>query len=122
MLTPDLSYHLGTEIFYDTSEGLHRIPLLFYWNWYIYLNCRADRRIKHCVIKEDGRLFTIGLNKFETLFDLISFYEKHEFYNRVSLILPVTEDLIRKMGIVSSLEAYYELCHNYLPLSYKKEY
>lgn len=62
---------------------------------------RANKRIKHCIIKEDGRLFTVGLNKFETLVDLVNFYEKHPFYNQVSLTLPVTDELIRRMGVVS---------------------
>lgn len=62
---------------------------------------RAEGRIKHCTIKEDGRLFTVGLNKFETLLDLVNYYEKHPFYNRVSLKLPVTEELIQSLGVVS---------------------
>jgi hypothetical protein len=35
------------------------LSLTFFW----FYSCRADKRIKHCVIKEDGRLFTVGLNK-----------------------------------------------------------
>ncbi len=35
--------------------------------------------------------------------ELVAFYEKHPFYNRVSLTLPVTPELIRRLGVVSPL-------------------
>lgn len=62
---------------------------------------RADRRIKHCRIKLEGRLYTIGNVEFESLVELINHYEQHPLYHRVKLSHPITEDSVRRMGVVS---------------------
>ncbi|CAG7730788.1 unnamed protein product [Allacma fusca] len=59
------------------------------------ISFRAKNKIKHCVIKEDGRLFIVGQNKFETIVDLVTYYQKHAFYSGVCLKYPLTEDLLR---------------------------
>ena len=45
---------------------------------------RAGNKIKHCLIKGDGRLFIIGMANFESLVDLVNYYEKHPLYRKVS--------------------------------------
>ena len=47
------------------------------------------------MIKEDGRLFIVGQNKFETLVDLVNYYQKYPFYAGVYLKWPLTEELLR---------------------------
>ena len=46
----------------------------------------AERRVKHCLVKQEGRLFLIGTVQFETLVDLIQYYEKNPLYKKVSVI------------------------------------
>lgn len=41
---------------------------------------RADNQIKHCRIKREGRLYIIGNEEFESLPELIEFYEKRPLY------------------------------------------
>lgn len=60
---------------------------------------RADRKIKHCRIKLEGRLYTIGNVEFESLVDLINFYETHPLYGRVKLSHPVNEEAVKKMNM-----------------------
>ncbi|XP_050292853.1 1-phosphatidylinositol 4,5-bisphosphate phosphodiesterase gamma-1 isoform X2 [Anthonomus grandis grandis] len=61
------------------------------------ISFRADRKIKHCRIKLEGRLYTIGSVEFESLVELINYYEGHALYKRVKLSHPVTEETIRLM-------------------------
>jgi hypothetical protein len=56
---------------------------------------RTETDIKHCRIKQDGRLFMIGRAQFVSLVALISHYEKNPLYKQVHLRLPVTEEAIR---------------------------
>ena len=44
---------------------------------------RAGNKIKHCLIKQEGRLFTMGSAQFESLVDLIAHYEKRPLYQKV---------------------------------------
>ncbi|XP_046469716.1 1-phosphatidylinositol 4,5-bisphosphate phosphodiesterase gamma-1-like [Neodiprion pinetum] len=52
---------------------------------------RADRKIKHCRIGVEGRLYTIGVFQFESLVELISYYERHPLYNKTKLSHSVTQ-------------------------------
>lgn len=65
--------------------------------------CRADKKIKHCRIKLEGRLYTIGNVEFESLVKLIGYYEKHPLYNRVKLSYSISEETVRRMGMVSEI-------------------
>jgi phosphatidylinositol phospholipase C gamma-1 len=47
------------------------------------ISFRAEKMIKHCLIKQEGRLFLIGTAQFESLVDLIGYYEKHPLYRKV---------------------------------------
>jgi len=59
---------------------------------------RVQKKIKHCVIKEEGRLFTVGANKFETLADLIAHYTAHPFYQKVRLTQAVNDAFVQNLG------------------------
>lgn len=74
---------------------------------FIFFIYRADRRIKHCRIKLEGRLYTIGNVEFESLVELINHYEQHPLYKKVKLCHPITEESLRRLGMVSQ---YYFIC------------
>lgn len=62
---------------------------------------RTENNIKHCRIKVEGRLYTIGTVQFESLVELVSYYERHPLYRKVKLRYPVNEDLItRSVGLL----------------------
>lgn len=50
--------------------------------------------IKHCRIKQEGRLFTIGTAQFESLDDLVTYYETSPLYGQVHLRIPVTDNTV----------------------------
>ncbi|XP_023319680.1 1-phosphatidylinositol 4,5-bisphosphate phosphodiesterase gamma-1 isoform X2 [Eurytemora carolleeae] len=66
------------------------------------ISFRADNNVKHCLVKQEGRLYVIGAAQYESLVDLIAHYEKNPLYNKVKLKMPVTEELIQRNGGVGS--------------------
>jgi phosphatidylinositol phospholipase C gamma-1 len=69
----------------------------------IVIDCRAEKKIKHCRIKQEGRLYTIGSVQFESLVELVSYYKRHPLYRKIKLWYPVNEDLIKGLSSVSDL-------------------
>lgn len=67
----------------------------------VTINFRTQREIKHCRIKLEGRLYTIGTVKFESLVELVSYYEKNPLYKKVKLEFPISEEIVRKIITVS---------------------
>jgi len=59
---------------------------------------RAEGKVKHCLIKKEGRLYTIGSAQFESLLELVAYYEKNPLYKKVKLKIPVTEELLARRG------------------------
>ena len=48
-------------------------------------------------------MYIIGTAQFESLIDLVSYYEKNPLYRKVRLRFPVTEEVVRQRGVVSHL-------------------
>ncbi|XP_066587493.1 1-phosphatidylinositol 4,5-bisphosphate phosphodiesterase gamma-1 isoform X2 [Prorops nasuta] len=63
------------------------------------ISFRADKNIKHCRIKLEGRLYTIGQAQFESLVELVSYYERHPLYKKIKLSHAVNQEIIRRMGL-----------------------
>ncbi len=64
------------------------------------LHFRAEGKIKHCRIKGEGRLFTIGTAQFESLVELVTYYEKNALYRKMKLRYPVNQNLVERLGMV----------------------
>ncbi|CAH1778916.1 unnamed protein product [Owenia fusiformis] len=71
------------------------------------ISFRAEGKIKHCRIKQDGRLFIIGSAQFESLNELVEYYEKHPLYRKMKLKYPVNETLVEKIGTDPDADAIY---------------
>uniref|UniRef100_A0A8C8RHD0 Phosphoinositide phospholipase C n=1 Tax=Pelusios castaneus TaxID=367368 RepID=A0A8C8RHD0_9SAUR len=68
------------------------------------ISFRAEGKIKHCRIQQEGRLFMLGSSaEFESLVDLVSYYEKHPLYRKMKLRYPINEETLEKMGTAVSL-------------------
>nr|XP_033323937.1 1-phosphatidylinositol 4,5-bisphosphate phosphodiesterase gamma-1 isoform X2 [Megalopta genalis] len=63
------------------------------------ISFRAEKKIKHCRIKQEGRLYTFGTVQFESLVELINYYERHPLYKKIKLCHAVNQDVIRRMGL-----------------------
>jgi phosphatidylinositol phospholipase C gamma-1 len=67
----------------------------------------AQRKIKHCRVKQEGRLFSIGSSQFESLVELVEYYQANDLYKKVKLKIPVTEELVRRMSTEAKENAVY---------------
>ena len=63
---------------------------------------RSEKDIKHCLIKQEGRLFVIGTAEYESLIELVAYYEKNPLYKKTRLYAPVTDDLLSNNGTESA--------------------
>ncbi|XP_054273965.1 1-phosphatidylinositol 4,5-bisphosphate phosphodiesterase gamma-1-like [Macrosteles quadrilineatus] len=63
------------------------------------ISFRAEKKIKHCRIKVEGRLYTIGTVQFESLVELVSYYERHPLYHKVRLWYAVSEDHVHRLAL-----------------------
>lgn len=71
------------------------------------ISFRAEGKIKHCRIKREGRLFTIGTAQFESLVELVEFYMRHPLYKGMKLKYHINEDVLSKVGQSPDEEAIY---------------
>ncbi|XP_052746771.1 1-phosphatidylinositol 4,5-bisphosphate phosphodiesterase gamma-1 isoform X2 [Bicyclus anynana] len=46
------------------------------------ISFRSEKEIKHCRVKREGRLFSIGAVKFESLVELVAYYERNPLYKK----------------------------------------
>lgn len=76
---------------------------MFSFSFLFFYHFRAENKIKHCRIKLEGRLYTIGTVQFESLVELVNYYERHPLYKKIKLSHPVNEDIIRKIELVYNL-------------------
>lgn len=63
--------------------------------------CRAEGKVKHFRIQQEGQHFVLGTSAyFESLVELVTYYEKHPLYRKVKLRYPVTEELLERYSTV----------------------
>ncbi|XP_071784732.1 1-phosphatidylinositol 4,5-bisphosphate phosphodiesterase gamma-1-like isoform X2 [Asterias amurensis] len=62
------------------------------------ISFRAEGKIKHCRINQEGRLFAIGNAHFEDICELVSYYEKFALYRKMKLKYPVNQDIVDRVG------------------------
>ncbi|GAB0091623.1 1-phosphatidylinositol 4,5-bisphosphate phosphodiesterase gamma [Sergentomyia squamirostris] len=58
----------------------------------------AHKKIKHCRITVDGRLYLATGTQFESLVSLVNYYAKSPLYKTVKLTYPITRDMLKRMS------------------------
>ena len=58
------------------------------------ISFRGEGECKHCLLKQDGRLFVMGEQEFESLIQLVAYYQKRPLYKKVRLKYPVPNDAV----------------------------
>ncbi|XP_019629361.1 PREDICTED: 1-phosphatidylinositol 4,5-bisphosphate phosphodiesterase gamma-1-like isoform X4 [Branchiostoma belcheri] len=71
------------------------------------ISFRAEGKIKHCRIKQDGRLYVIGTAQFESLIKLVNYYKENALYRRMKLRYAVNEEVVKNVGQEPEEEAIY---------------
>uniref|UniRef100_A0A8D0GG57 1-phosphatidylinositol 4,5-bisphosphate phosphodiesterase gamma n=1 Tax=Sphenodon punctatus TaxID=8508 RepID=A0A8D0GG57_SPHPU len=62
------------------------------------ISFRAEGKIKHCRVQQEGQTVVLGNSEFDSLVDLISYYEKHPLYRKMKLRYPINEETLEKIG------------------------
>lgn len=55
-------------------------------------------------MQQEGQIVVLSTSEFESLVDLISYYEKHPLYRKMKLRYPINEDTLEKIGTAVSPE------------------
>lgn len=58
----------------------------------------ANKRIKHCSITVEGRLYCAAGIQFESLVSLVAHYSKSALYKKVRLTQPITREMVKQFG------------------------
>lgn len=61
------------------------------------LSFRAYRKVKHCRINVEGRLYVVGELLFESLVSLVNYYTRNPLYRNVKLVYPISKDVLKQM-------------------------
>uniref|UniRef100_A0A3Q1HQQ8 1-phosphatidylinositol 4,5-bisphosphate phosphodiesterase gamma n=1 Tax=Anabas testudineus TaxID=64144 RepID=A0A3Q1HQQ8_ANATE len=62
------------------------------------ISFRAEGKIKHCRVQQEGQTVVLGTSEFDSLVDLISYYEKHPLYRKMRLRYPINDETLEKIG------------------------
>ncbi|CAH2226456.1 jg23169, partial [Pararge aegeria aegeria] len=61
------------------------------------ISFRTEKEIKHCRVRQEGRLYGMGSVKFESLVELVAYYEKNPLYKKVKLWFPVNDEIVQRI-------------------------
>uniref|UniRef100_A0A3Q3IBH5 1-phosphatidylinositol 4,5-bisphosphate phosphodiesterase gamma n=1 Tax=Monopterus albus TaxID=43700 RepID=A0A3Q3IBH5_MONAL len=65
---------------------------------FLHRKRQAEGKIKHCRVQQEGQIVVLGSSEFDSLVDLVSYYEKHHLYRKMKLRYPINEDTLEKIG------------------------
>lgn len=70
---------------------------------------RAEGCTKHCRVKQEDQFFTIGTANFDSLVDLVKYYEHNCLFRRVKLRYAVTERVMQNLleQVILQNKSYY---------------
>lgn len=75
------------------------------WLLPVFPPSRAEGKIKHCRVQQEGQTVLLGNTEFDSLVDLISYHEKHPLYRKMKLRYPINEETLEKIGTAVSAGA-----------------
>lgn len=55
-----------------------------------------NRKVKHCRILQEGRLYVVDTTQFESLVSLVNYYIRNPLYRNVKLLYPVSQELLKQ--------------------------
>lgn len=73
-----VSFRAENKVGYEINDMM--MVLMICHMMMIYYDNDTYGQVKHCLIKKEGRLFTIGTAQFESLLELVAYYEKNPLY------------------------------------------
>ena len=61
---------------------------------------RAESKVRHCRIQVEGGMFTIGSATFDSLTELVQYYESNPLYRRMKLKYAINDEVLKSIGEV----------------------
>ena len=65
--------------------------------------CRAENHIRHCRFAEENNQFTIGSATFDSMTELITYYEHNPLYRKMKLKYAINDEILKQIGEVQSI-------------------
>ena len=62
--------------------------------------CRAEGRVRHCRIQVDNNQYMIGSATFDSLTELVQYYESNPLYRRMKLKYAINDEVLKSIGEV----------------------
>ena len=91
----------------------HILMYMYMYTYHVFPISRAEGKIRHCRFVEDREAgqFTIGSAAFDTMTELISYYEQNPLYRRMKLKYAINDEILKQIGEVGRVTLGYD--HNY---------
>lgn len=61
---------------------------------------RAEGRVRHCRIQVDNNQYMIGSATFDSLTELVQYYESNPLYRRMKLKYAINDEVLKSIGEV----------------------
>lgn len=71
---------------------------------------RAEGRVRHCRIQVDNNQYMIGSATFDSLTELVQYYESNPLYRRMKLKYAINDEVLKSIGEVSGCGLYSVWC------------
>lgn len=65
--------------------------------------CRAEGKVRHCRILVENGQYMIGSATFESLTELVQYYESNPLYRRMKLKYAINDEVLKSIGEVGFL-------------------
>ena len=85
---------------------------------------RAEGRVRHCRIQVDNNQYLIGSATFDSLTELVQYYESNPLYRRMKLKYAINDEVLKSIGEVRAVMYYiilYNSFQNVLPCFHHRE-
>ena len=87
-------------ISFRCAERNHRVALFISTRLLCCYPPRAENKVRHCRIQVENGTYMIGSATFDSLTELVQYYELNPLYRRMKLKYAINEDVLRSIGEV----------------------
>eukprot|EP00038_Savillea_parva_P017361 m.19984 g.19984 ORF g.19984 m.19984 type:complete len:1333 (+) comp3742_c0_seq1:562-4560(+) len=63
------------------------------------ISFRSDRKVRHCRVRKEGRMYSIGESEFDSLVALVEYYETRPLYKKTRLTEAVDAEAAARLGV-----------------------
>lgn len=83
--------------------------MCMYINVHVHVH-RAEGKVRHCRIQVENGQYMIGSAMFESLTELVQYYESNPLYRRMKLKYAINEEVLKSIGEVRGQMCMHVVC------------